>query len=47
LRFDGKVERGGIDRTLAWLNRNRRLAKEFEKAGASAFASLLIAFVLL
>ncbi len=28
--------RWGVERTLAWLNRNRRLAKDFEASTASA-----------
>lgn len=32
-----------VDRTLAWLTRNRRLAKDFEQAIASAPAWLFIA----
>jgi len=34
-----------VERTLAWLNRNRRLAKDFEKTLASATAWLFIASV--
>ena len=34
-----------MERTLAWLNRNRRLAKDFEASIASAKAWLLIASV--
>jgi putative transposase len=34
-----------VERTLAWLNRNRRLAKDFEASIASAKAWLLIASV--
>lgn len=34
-----------VERTLAWLNRNRRLAKDFEKTIASATAWLFIASV--
>jgi transposase len=34
-----------VERTLAWLNRNRRLAKDFEATLASAKAWLLIASV--
>jgi transposase len=31
-----------VERTLAWLNRNRRLAKDFEASIESAVAWLLI-----
>jgi transposase len=34
-----------VERTLAWLNRNRRLAKDFEASIASAKASVYIASV--
>ena len=34
-----------VERTLAWLNRNRRLAKDFEASVESAVAWLLIASV--
>jgi transposase len=34
-----------VERTLAWLNRNRRLAKDFEQTIASATAWLLIASI--
>ena len=34
-----------VERTFAWLNRNRRLAKDFEVSIASAKAGLLIASV--
>ena len=34
-----------VERTLAWLNRNRRLAKDFEQTIASATAWLFIASV--
>src|SRR6476661_5261418 len=36
-----------VERTLAWLNRNRRLAKDFEATIASAKAWVYIASVLL
>jgi transposase len=34
-----------VERTLAWLNRNRRLAKDFEASIASAKAWVYIALV--
>ena len=34
-----------VERTLAWLNRNRRLAKDFEQIIASATAWLFIASI--
>ena len=34
-----------VERTLAWLNRNRRLAKDFEATITTAQAWLLIANV--
>jgi transposase len=34
-----------VERTVAWLNRNRRLAKDFEATIASAEAWLMIASV--
>jgi len=34
-----------VERTLAWLNRNRRLAKDFEQTIASAIAWLFIASI--
>ena len=34
-----------VERTLAWLGRNRRLAKDFEQTIASATAWLFIASV--
>jgi len=34
-----------VERTLAWLNRNRRLAKDFEATTESALAWLMIASV--
>ena len=34
-----------VERTLAWLNRNRRLSKDFEKNIASATAWLFIASI--
>jgi transposase len=41
--FEVLPRRGVVERTLAWLNRNRRLAKDFEASIASAKAWLLIA----
>ncbi len=35
--------RWGVERTLAWLNRNRRLAKDFEASTASAQAWVYVA----
>ncbi|MFA6125259.1 MAG: IS5/IS1182 family transposase, partial [Sphingomonas sp.] len=34
-----------VERTLAWLNRNRRLAKDFEQTIASATAWIFIASI--
>jgi transposase len=34
-----------VERTIAWLNRNRRLAKDFEASIESALAWLMIASV--
>ena len=34
-----------VERTFAWLNRNRRLAKDFEASIDSALAWLMIASV--
>ena len=34
-----------VERTLAWLNRNRRLAKDFEASIASAKAWVYVALV--
>ena len=36
-------DRWVVERTLAWLNRNRRLAKDFEASIASAKAGVYIA----
>jgi putative transposase len=36
-----------VEWTLAWLNRNRRLATDFEQTIASATAWLLVASILL
>ena len=43
--FEVLPRRWVVERTLAWLNRNRRLAKDFEATLASAKAWLLIASV--
>ncbi|MBI0436029.1 hypothetical protein D9598_19650 [Roseomonas sp. KE0001] len=37
----------GVERTFAWLNRNRRLARDFEQTVASAEAFLYAASVML
>ena len=39
------LRRWVVERTLAWLNRNRRLAKDFEQTVASATAWLFIASI--
>jgi putative transposase len=41
--FEILPRRWVVERTFAWLNRNRRLAKDFEASVASAKAWLLIA----
>ena len=43
--FELLPRRWVVERTLAWLNRNRRLAKDFETSIASAEAWLMIASV--
>ena len=43
--FEVLPRRWVVERTLAWLNRNRRLAKDFEASIASAKAWLIIASV--
>jgi putative transposase len=43
--FEALPRRWVVERTLAWLNRNRRLAKDFEQTIASATAWLLIASI--
>jgi len=43
--FEILPRRWVVERTLAWLNRNRRLAKDFENTIASATAWLFIASV--
>lgn len=44
-RFKPEPKRWVIERTFAWLGRNRRLAKDFERTVASAEAWLLIAHI--
>jgi transposase len=41
--FEVLPRRWVVERTLAWLNRNRRLAKDFEATIASAKARLYLA----
>ena len=43
--FEVLPRRWVVERTLAWLNRNRRLAKDFEQTIASATAWLFIASI--
>ena len=43
--FEVLPRRWVVERTLAWLNRNRRLAKDFEQTIASAAAWLFIASI--
>ncbi len=43
--FEVLPRRWVVERTLAWLNRNRRLAKGFEHTIASATARLFIASI--
>ena len=43
--FEALPRRWVVERTLAWLNRNRRLAKDFEQTIASATTWLFIASV--
>jgi len=43
--FEVLPRRWVVERTLAWLNRNRRLAKDFEQTIASATAWLFVASV--
>ena len=43
--FEILPRRWVVERALAWLNRNRRLAKDFEQTIASATAWLFIASV--
>ena len=43
--FEVLPRRWVVERTLAWLNRNRRLAKDFEQTIASATTWLFIASV--
>jgi putative transposase len=44
-RFKPEPKRWVVERTFAWLGRNRRLAKDFESTIASAEAWLLIAHI--
>lgn len=44
-RFKPEPKRWVVERTFAWLGRNRRLAKDFERTIASAEAWILIAHV--
>jgi transposase len=41
----GRTVRWIVERTLAWLNRNRRLAKDFKASIESAVAWVLIASI--
>ncbi|WP_139181814.1 transposase, partial [Edaphosphingomonas haloaromaticamans] len=43
--FEALPRRWVVERTLAWLNRNRRPAKDFEQTVASATAWLFIASI--
>jgi Transposase DDE domain len=43
LAFNSSRDRWAAERTLAWLNRNRRLAKEFETSIGSATTWIYIA----
>ena len=43
--FELLPRRWVVERTIAWLNRNRRLAKDFEQTIASATAWLFIASI--
>lgn len=43
--FEVPPRRWVVERTLAWLNRNRRLAKDFEQTIPSAAAWLFIASI--
>jgi transposase len=43
--FEALARRWVVERTIAWLNRNRRLAKDFEASIDSAKAWLIIASV--
>ncbi|GHE81000.1 hypothetical protein GCM10019059_43820 [Camelimonas fluminis] len=43
--FEVLPRRWVVERTFAWLNRNRRLAKDFEQTIASATAWLFIASI--
>jgi hypothetical protein len=41
----GKIVRGRVERTLAWLNRCRRLAKDWENLNRNALAFLKLASI--
>jgi len=43
--FELLPRRWVVERTIAWLNRNRRLAKDFEKTVESAVAWIMIASI--
>jgi len=43
--FEVLPRRWVVERTFAWLNRNRRLVKDFEQTIASATAWLIIASI--
>jgi putative transposase len=43
--FKAERKRWGIERTLAWLNRCRRLSKDFERTLASAEAWVVLASI--
>jgi transposase len=47
LGFTVLPRRWGVERFLAWINRNRRLAKDFETSVASATAFLSASAMLL
>jgi transposase len=41
--FEALPRRWVVERTLAWLNRRRRLAKDFESLGRNALAFIRLA----